>query len=318
MSGNAIDGEKLLVEKGMPNRYSAVFSGNPVRITREYMDSLLIEMRHIGAAAEPSVEMELFGERFKTPVMTAALSGLDGICPDAMTELAKGAAAAGAVMWLGIGGEEELAAAAGAGARVIKIIKPYADTNLIFEKIQQAEKHGALAVGMDIDFFFGSKRKKGVAMEYPVSPKTADELKSYVRASRLPFILKGVLSGHDAEKALETGAAGIVVSHHGGAVQDYAVPPLMALPRIKKIIGGKIPIFVDCGIAGGADVFKSLALGAKAVSAGRVLMAGLAAEGAEGVTRVINTITGELQWTMKHTACAALDTITPDLIWGGR
>jgi isopentenyl diphosphate isomerase/L-lactate dehydrogenase-like FMN-dependent dehydrogenase len=123
-----------------------------------------------------------------------------------------------------------------------------------------------------------------------------------------------VLSEWDAEKALQIGAGGIVVSHHGGAVLDYSLPPLMALPRIRKIIARKIPIFVDCGISSGADVFKSLALGAKAVSVGRALMAGLAANGAEGVTRVINTITEELQWTMKHTACAALDKITPDLI----
>jgi isopentenyl diphosphate isomerase/L-lactate dehydrogenase-like FMN-dependent dehydrogenase len=141
-----------------------------------------------------------------------------------------------------------------------------------------------------------------------------EELQSYVKATKLPFILKGVLSEWDAEKALQIGAGGIVVSHHGGGVLDYALPPLMALPRIRKITGGKIPLVVDCGISSGADVFKSLALGAKAVSVGRALMAGLAAEGAEGVTRVINTITEELQWTMKHTACAALEAITEDLI----
>lgn len=308
-----IDGEKKLQEKEIVSRYAAA-PGNSVRITRDYIDSLLIEMRAIDSI-EASTKMELFGEPFTTPVMVAALSGLDNIRPNGMVEVAKGAAAAGAVMWAGIGEESELRAMIETGAKTVKIIKPYADTDLIFEKIAQAEKYGAFAVGMDIDFVFGSKKQKGNAQGKPVSPKALDDIKSYIKATKLPFILKGVLSEQDAKKSLEAGAAGIVVSHHTGAVLDYAVPPLMILPRIVKVIDRKIPIFVDCSISSGTDAFKALALGAKAVSVGRAVMAGLASDGADGVRKVIEGITEELQRVMNITGSADCNSIDPDIIW---
>ncbi|GHV47771.1 hypothetical protein FACS1894204_11530 [Synergistales bacterium] len=241
---------------------------NSGQITREYFESLLLELRAIDSV-EASTKMTLFGSEFSTPVMLAALSGLERVRPNGMVETAKGAAAAGAVMWTGIGSEQELEALIATGAKTVKIIKPYADKDLIFRKIEHAEKCGALAVGMDTDFVFGSKNKRGFAMEYPVSPKTMEDIKSFIEATRLPFILKGVLSEQDAQKALDLGAGGIVVSHHGGAVLDYSVPPVMALSRIAKVIDKKIPIFVDCGIVRGTDAFKALALGANAVSVGK-------------------------------------------------
>lgn len=311
------DGEKKLQEKGIASRYT-VAPGNSVRITRDYIDSLLIEIRAMDST-ESSTELELFGETFTTPVMVAALSGLDtglnDIRSNGMVEIAKGAAAAGAVMWSGIGSEQELREIIDTGAKTIKIIKPYADEDLIFEKISQAERYGALAVGMDIDFVFGSKRNKGFAKSYPVSPKTQADIKRYVNASKLPFVLKGILSEHDAKKALEVGAAAIVVSHHGGSVLDYAVPPLMILPSIVKVISRQIPVFVDCSISSGTDAYKALALGAKAVSVGRAVMAGLAAEGADGVRKVLEGITEQLHWVMNITGVADCYSFDPDIIW---
>ncbi|KPU45773.1 lactate 2-monooxygenase [Oxobacter pfennigii] len=313
MSENSLnDGEKKPQEKGITNRQAV--SGDSAKITRDYIDSLLIEMRVIDSIVS-STKMKLFGESFATPVMVAALSGLSNVRTNGMVEVAKGVAAAGAVMWSGIGDEEELKAIIKTGAKTIKIIKPYSDTDLIFEKISQAEKYGALAVGMDIDYVFGSKRSRGYALSYPVGPKTQDDIKSYIKATKLPFILKGVLSEQNAKKALEAGAAGIVVSHHAGAVLDYAVPPLMILPRIVKIIGGKISIFVDCSISRGTDAFKALALGAKAVSVGKAVISGLASDGSDGVRKVIEGITDELQMVMNVTGSAYCDKIDPGVIW---
>jgi isopentenyl diphosphate isomerase/L-lactate dehydrogenase-like FMN-dependent dehydrogenase len=286
--------------------------GDPGKIIQEYFDSLFLELRFIDSPGA-STGMTLYGHSFKTPVMTAALSGLSRNRPRGMEELAEGAAAAGAVMWTGIGSEEELEAIIATGARTVKIIKPYADRDLIFKKIAHAEKAGAIALGMDIDYVFGGKNKRGFAMEYPVSPKTLDDIKSFVRATKLPFILKGVLSEGDAEKALEAGAGGIVVSHHGGIV-DYAVPPLQMLPRIAKIIGGKIPVFVDCGFSRGLDVFKALALGATAVSVGKILLPALSQDGAAGVQKTFEEITAELNWAMSLTGSADLSRIDPGVI----
>ena len=312
MKGFIEEGEKRLLEKGVTSRFSAA-RGNSPRITREYNDSLLIEMRVIDAM-EASTKFRLFNEDFSTPVMTAALSGLDNICPGGMTEVARGAAEAGAVMWAGIGDESQLEGMIGTGAKTVKIIKPYADRDLIYEKISQAEKHGAFAVGMDVDYVFGPTRKRGYAMTCPVSPKSLDDIRGFVKAAKLPFILKGILSERDAEKALDSGASAIVVSHHGGSVLDYAAPPLMLLPQIAKVIGGHIPIFADCGMESGADVFKALALGADAVCVGRAIMAGLAADGYRGVCRVLEGINEELKFIMGLTGARDLKSIDPGAI----
>jgi isopentenyl diphosphate isomerase/L-lactate dehydrogenase-like FMN-dependent dehydrogenase len=288
-------------------------NGNSQQITREYFDSLLLEMRTIDSV-EASTKMTLFGTEFSTPVMVAALSALHEVRPNGMVETAKGAAAAGTIMWSGIGPEDELESLIATGAKVIKIVKPYADTNLIFKKLEHAEKAGAFAVGMDTDYVFGKRPNKYSARGFPVSPKTLTEIKSFVKATHLPFIIKGVLSEQDAKKALDAGAGGIVISHHNG-VLDYAIPPLKILPRIKKLAGNAIPIFVDCGIKRGMDAFKAMALGASGVCVGAQVIAGLSKDGASGVQKVLEDITAELNWAMNMTGSSDIAHIDPSVIW---
>ena len=288
-------------------------AGDSNRITREYFDSLLIELRHIGSVL-PSTELVLFGEKFSTPIMTAALSHLDGHHPGGMAELARGAAAANAVMWAGMGEEAELEAITATGARTIKIIKPHADNAVVLRKIGHAERCGCFAVGMDVDHSFNRSGQYDTVQGLPMRPKTLKEIESFVRATGLPFLIKGVLSERDALGCAEAGVAGIVVSHHHG-IQDFAVPPLRILPQIARAVGGRIPIFVDCGVAGGMDAFKALALGATAVSVGRALMEALSAGGAEGVKKKIEDMTAELAGAMAHTCSPDLAGIDPSVIW---
>lgn len=290
-------------------------TGTVVRVNREYIDSILIEMRMIDATEHPSTEFELFGRTFATPVMSAALSGLDNISPKGMATLAQGVAAANACMWAGIGQDQELHEIVSSGAPTIKIIKPYRDHDKIFQKLETAEKEGCLAVGMDTSFFFGSQVGEKVIAKDLVSPKSAAELRSFIEATKLPFLFKGILSETDARKALDIGAAGIVVSSHSGSVMDYAVPAMKILPRIAALVNGRIPIFIDGDIKRGSDVYKALALGADGVLVGRALMAGLEMDGAEGVTKVINGITEELRRIMGQTGCACLQDIEPSVLW---
>ncbi|MDR2211175.1 MAG: alpha-hydroxy-acid oxidizing protein [Spirochaetaceae bacterium] len=289
-----------------------VNAGNSEKITRDYLDSLLVEMRHIDAV-EPSTRLELYGETFTTPVMLAALSHLNKTHPGGMVEAARGLAAAGGVMWTGMGDEAELEAIIATGAKTIKIIKPYADNGVILKKIAHAEQCGCLAVGMDIDHQFGSKNSWGTVLGIPMAPKTLEEIKTFVKATKLPFIIKGVLSEQDTKKCLDARVGGIVVSHHHGMV-DYSLPPLQALPRILTLVNKRIPLFVDCGINRGLDAFKALALGAAAVSAGRVVMEPLRNDGALGVQRVIEGMTAELKWAMAVTCSRDIRSIDPSVI----
>ncbi|MDR1970830.1 MAG: alpha-hydroxy-acid oxidizing protein [Treponema sp.] len=291
-------------------------TGNPGdagKITRDYFDSLLVEMRHIDAVM-PSTKLELYGHSFETPVMMAALSHLGNVRPRGMEEAAKGMLAAGGVNWCGMGDEQELEAICATGAKTIKIIKPYKDNKDIFRKIEHAEKCGCIAVGMDVDHQFGSKAKWWAVGEYQMRPKTLEEIKSFVKATSLPFIIKGVLSEQDTYKCLNAGVRGIVVSHHHGMV-DYALPPLKILPKIVKIVDKRIPIFVDCEIVRGLDVFKAIALGAAACSGGRVFMGPLGEKGAQGVTEIVEAMTHELAWAMAVTCSPDLNHIDPSVIW---
>ncbi len=279
--------------------------GNSDYITRKYFDSLAIEMRHIDAV-KPNLRFELFGEVFDSPIMGAALSHINLCGENGMVELAKGMEKANAVMWAGMGDEIELKQIIETGAKTIKIIKPYEDRQLILKKMERARALGALAVGIDIDHAFAGNGESDVILNHPMKGISMDELKGFVSTAQLPFIVKGVLSVQDAEKSLQAGAAGIVVSHHHG-IMDFAVPPLKVLPDIVEVVSGKMKVFVDCGIESGFDAYKALALGADGVSIGRPLLKPLQETGAKGACSYIKSIIGELAGIMSRTCIADVE-----------
>lgn len=284
--------------------------GDADSFTRYYFDSLMLEARYLDSDT-PSTKLELFGETFDTPIMTAALSHLNNP-QNGMLIYAQAAAACKAVHWMGMGEDKELEDIIATGARTIKIIKPHADNNEVFRRIRHAVGAGCLAVGMDIDHSFNTTGGYDVVLGLPMKPKTTDEIKSFVKASGVPFIIKGVLSVSDARKCLEAGVAGIVISHHGGHV-PYSVPPLMVLEEIADVVKGRMKIFVDCGVVSGMDAYKCLALGADAVSVGRHLMPFLS-DGADATARRIKAMTAELARAMAVTGVTSLDKMDPSVI----
>ncbi|KAK4479189.1 hypothetical protein RD792_014700 [Penstemon davidsonii] len=126
----------------------------------------------------------------------------------------------------------------------------------------------------------------------------------------LPILIKGILTREDAIRALEVGVAGIVVSNHGARQLDYSPATINVLEEVVVAVEGKIPVFVDGGVRRGTDIFKALALGARAVMIGRPVIYGLAAMGAYGVRRVINMLKDELELTMTLSGCCSLKDIT--------
>ena len=281
-------------------------------ITRAYLDSLLVELRHLDAV-KPSTEMAVYGKTFSTPVSTAALSHMHRYYPDGMTEMTRGAHEAGALVFSGMGPEDELESMVNTGASVIKIIKTYADRDSIRAKIRHAEECGALAVGIDIDHAFNRKTGYDIVEGFPQYPLSLKELEEFVRMTSLPFVIKGVLSRQDARKCLDAGVQGMVVSHHAGRL-DSCIPPLMILPEILEETQGKVPLFVDCCIETGLDVFKALALGATGCSIGKPIMKQLQEKGAEGVREYINGVTRDLAYTMGMTCSQDLDSIDPTVV----
>ena len=287
--------------------------GNSNSITRKYLDSLLIETRYINAAC-PSLEMELYGKTFSSPVMTAALSHLDNFMFEGATKrYAEGAAKADVILWIGMADEKEIELCAETGAPVIEIIKPYKDRELIYRKIRHAEETGLLAVGIDIDHPFAEDGSPDDVDGFEMSPMGREELRQICSSTRLPVIAKGVLSVYDAQEAVKAGVKGIVLSHHNNRI-EYAVPPLMALPKIKPHIPKDIPIFVDCEIRTGMDAFKALALGATAVCIGRPLMTAIKKSGEEGVCEYLTQVKNDLRKAMAYTGCRDLNHMDPSIV----
>ena len=281
------------------------------KITRQYFDSLLLEARYLDSAIL-STSFSLFGKEFSTPIMTAALSHLHNTAEKGMIVYAKAAKLSDAVHWVGMGEDSELEEIVKTGAASIKIVKPHADNKEVFRKIEHAEKTGCFAVGMDIDHSFAGDGNFDNVLGLPMAAKSFDELKDFVQSTKLPFVVKGVLSVQDAEKCAKAGVKGIQVSHHHG-IMPASVPPLMVLQDIRKALGPDFSIFIDCGIESGLDVYKCLALGATAVSVGRHLMP-LLKKGQDVVSKRINDMTAELKGIMAKTGVQNLSQMDSSVI----
>ncbi len=132
----------------------------------------------------------------------------------------------------------------------------------------------------------------------------------------LPIILKGILHPDDARKALDYGVDGLYVSNHGGRQVDGAVATAEALPGIAEVVKGKLPIFVDSGVRGGADVFKALALGATAVGIGRPYCYALAIAGQAGVAALLSNWMADFELTMALSGCCRIEEINDAAVVG--
>jgi 4-hydroxymandelate oxidase len=133
--------------------------------------------------------------------------------------------------------------------------------------------------------------------------------------ARVPVLLKGILTGEDADRGVAAGANGIIVSNHGGRNLDTAPATIDALPEVVAGIHGRVPVLVDGGIRRGTDIVKALALGADAVLIGRPYCYGLAVGGAAGVQRVIEILRTELEMAMQLMGRRTLEEIDRSALW---
>ncbi|MEM8525175.1 MAG: lactate 2-monooxygenase [Bacteroidota bacterium] len=138
---------------------------------------------------------------------------------------------------------------------------------------------------------------------------TWEELPFLREQTKLPILLKGILHPEDAKKAIDYGMNGIIVSNHGGRQVDGAIGAVKALPSIVKAVDQQIPVLLDSGIRGGADMFKALALGATAVCVGRPYVYGLALAGQAGVEEVLQNLLSDFELTMALAGCKEIGEI---------
>ena len=285
-------------------------------INRAYLDHLLVEMRVVDAQL-PDLETEIFGRTYALPIMMPAFSHLNKVGKDGrkpMTEYALAARELNVLNWVGMEPDDVYGEIAKTGADTVRIIKPFADHEMIMQQIEYARNHGAVAVGVDIDHIAGKDGGYDVVDGLPLGPVLQEDLKAYAEAAKLPFIAKGVLSVSDALKCKDAGCKAIVVSHHHGRI-PFGMPPVAVLPGIVKALKGSgMLIFVDCGIDSGYDAYKALALGADAVAVGRGILKPLLKEGKDGVVAKVNEMKQQLAELMLYTGICDTRSFDPTVI----
>lgn len=299
-----------------------VGSGAAFTANLEALARVRLNMRTIHDATDPDTRLTLFGEELATPILAAPMTGTPYNMGGALTErefigaVITGSRMAGSLGFSGDGADPAmydagLEAIAAEGGRGVPIIKPRA-LNAVRERLARAEAAGARAVGMDID---GAGLVTMALKGQPVGPKTLAELREIIAATRLPFVIKGIMTVDEAELAVEAGAAAIVVSNHGGRILDHTPGAAEVLPAIARAVGGRITVLADGGVRSGVDALKLLALGARAVLVGRPLVIGAFGGGAEGVRLVLEQMTAELKQAMLLTGCRNLAAVGPHILY---
>ena len=282
---------------------------------------LCVNMDTICENKPVDTSFELFGRKFALPVFAAPVGAMTlhyGDKYDDLTYndlLVSACAQAGIAAFTGDGTNPAVVEAAAVALKNnqglgVPTVKPW-DLDTIRHKMDLVKAADPFAIAMDIDAA-GLPFLKG--LNPPAGSKTVEELKEIAAMAGKPFILKGIMTVRGAEKALEAGAAGIVVSNHGGRVLDQCPATAEVLPEIADAVGGQMTILVDGGIRTGMDVFKALALGADGVLIGRPFVTMVYGGGAEGVQVYVDKLQAELADTMAMCGAHALSEIKRDMV----
>jgi 4-hydroxymandelate oxidase len=349
--GSLADFTALARDRLDPGAYAYLTGGAGDGLTRDRnraaFDALELVPRILRPLAGGHADCGLLGLRLPHPILMAPLGFLRLLHETAETGAARAADATDTLMVLSTLSSIALedVAAATSGPKWFQLyIQP--DRGLTRELVARAEAagYGAIVVTADapVSGVRDAERRSGFRLpasvaaanlpggrSAPAEPggdghplfdgllgkaPTWDNIRAVCAMTRLPVLVKGILSPADAETAITSGAAGIVVSNHGGRTLDTAIPAIRALPRVAAVVAGRVPVLVDGGILRGTDVLKALALGATAVLAGRAWATAFAAAGPLGAAWALKVLVEELTMAMALCGCRTLADITPDLI----
>jgi isopentenyl diphosphate isomerase/L-lactate dehydrogenase-like FMN-dependent dehydrogenase len=337
---NVADAERIAAEKLDAGTlgYFAGGAGDEVtlRDNCEAWKRWRLRPRVLTDVSEVSTATELLGAPLSMPILVAPVAYQRLADPDGEVGMARAAAAAETLMCLSTLATtrpSELAAAAPPGRRWFQLycFREEAVTKAL---IDEAVESGYEAIVVTVDAPPGGNRERDLRTGFAIPaglgvPSVAaalgvertvtieetfglmslsltwSDLEDLASESSLPVLVKGLLTGEDATLAVEHGAAGVVVSNHGGRQLDRALATGDALPEIVEAVEGRAAVLVDGGIRRGVDVAIALALGADAVLVGRPALWGLAAGGEKGVAQVLELLRGELALALALCGCSA-------------
>jgi isopentenyl diphosphate isomerase/L-lactate dehydrogenase-like FMN-dependent dehydrogenase len=288
-----------------------------------------------------STAATVLGHPVGSPVVVAPVAYQRMAHTDGEEGMARAAAAAGSAMCLSTFSTASVGEVAAAAPDAVRFLQVYVfrDHGVTDELIAQALDAGFSAIFLTVDLpVVGARdRERRIhwtfqddslpAVRYALERGVAGEgldlldpaldwayLERLVSTVKVPVVVKGILEPEDAVLAAEHGAAGVVVSNHGGRQLDGAAPTLEALPAIVAATGDRLEVLLDGGIRRGTDVAMALALGANAVLVGRMPLWGLAARGEDGARIVLELLREELAIALHLMGCRSIADLTPDCV----
>ncbi len=317
-----------------------------VRWNREAFSRIRLKPRVLNDVSKLDTRVTLYGREHQYPILLAPTAAHKLMHPQGELATARGAGSAHAGFVLSsfsTTSVEDVAAAAKTPFWFQLYVQP--DRGFTRNLVQRAESAGCTALCLTVDTPTAGARDRETRakVSFPPLPnlegarqaggeqyraaenkiysaildptltwKDVEWLRSF---TTVPLLLKGILNPADADRAVQSGADGIIVSNHGGRNLDTVPATIDALPLVHEKVAGRVPILVDGGIRRGTDVMKALALGANAVLIGRPYLYGLGADGQDGVTRVLQILQREFAMSMALTGRTRISEIDRTVLW---
>ncbi|MBA3412754.1 MAG: alpha-hydroxy-acid oxidizing protein [Actinobacteria bacterium] len=341
---NVLEYERLAAEKLDTGAYG-YFAGGAgdewtLRENRRAYARWLLRPRLLVDVGGVTAATTVLGTPVSSPLLVAPVAMQRAAHPDGEVGTARAAAAAGTIMCLSTlatSTAAEVAAAAPGGKRWFQLYV-FRDRGVSDALVEEALEAGFEALVVTVDAPLLGRRERDLRTGFALPPEitvpsaggvvgraglTPHDLLSLIdptlswrdiealcSRSRVPVVVKGLLTGEDAVLACEHGAAAVVVSNHGGRQLDGVSATLDVLPEVVEAVDGRAEVLLDGGIRRGTDILKALALGARAVLAGRALIFGLAVDGEAGARRVLELLHAELELALALAGCASPAAVT--------
>jgi isopentenyl diphosphate isomerase/L-lactate dehydrogenase-like FMN-dependent dehydrogenase len=324
-----------------------------LRANREGFSRFQIRPRRLVDVANVDTSVNLFGATWKSPIVLAPAASQKAFHPDGEIATARAAGAKGHLQILSTGATSSVEDVGTAhGAPIWFQLYPTDTWRITQALVKRAEAAGCPVLVLTVDLPAGRNTETerrfartdarqcsschqlslaGYVRRKPMfdgldvtgvnfaSPRlTWDVVRRLKDTTTMKLVLKGIETREDAELCVRHGIDGIIVSNHGGRAEESGRPTIECLPEVVDAVQGRIPVLVDGGFRRGTDVFKALALGAKAVCIGRPYLWGLAAFGQPGVTRVLEILDREFELMLKHAGVTSLSTLDRSFVVASR
>ncbi len=336
------DYERLAAERLEPGAHGYYAGGAGDELTlRDNVEAFRrwqLRPRMLVDVAACTTTTTVLGQEVSMPLLVAPVAFQRVAHPDGEVAMARAAKAAGTVMCLSTLATSSPAEVATVGGPRWFQLYVLSDEGATRDLIAQAREHGYTALVLTIDAPVRGNRERDARSSFAIpdnirieafgqggmtpaqvfaqiSPSlTWHDLERICAESNLPLLVKGVLTAEDAKLACEHGASGIVVSNHGGRQLDGVSATIDALEEVVAAVDGRVEVLMDGGIRRGTDVVKALALGARAVLAGRAALWGLAVDGEAGATHVLELLRAEILGALQLVGCTSPADVTRDRV----